>query len=525
MNAAALLYVSPPNITAMHVDSTFTVQVKVSGMDSFDGWDISVISDPTVINATSLVITGNIFAANTTGHVLEYAHCVNTNTASGCRQTDGPGVVESAVRDIGLPTGSPSSGLLFSITYQVVGTGPYSPISMPLGTDQITSGSFSVNHTDGPSSYGIQLLPDFTVASKYPLVTVFPGYSNTSQITLTSVQGFTGIVNLTAPSPSNNITTVLDPTQVTVPPNGQADVILNITAFSDATPSVYPSFKLTGVSGKFSRSTDIIITVQAKRDFVIDANPGELFTHSESSNSTTVIVKSENGFSGTVNLVVDHPPGAKASLSRSSLTIPRDGQVHAILNITTQSSTVRFRDFFNVTGTFGSTSTSLSLSHTLQVVAEPPPPDFGLSTNPQSLSVAAGESKLLIIQITSLDYFAGTIHLLGTSKPSIAFSFNPNSFYLNIGQTVFATLTMISDPSTQPGDLLIMITALSGLTQHSINVTLTVISTRQSAPLPIFGLRLVVLFCLIAGVVALVAVIGVRAARKPSTNRRRTFEN
>ncbi len=524
VSAAGLLYVSPPSITAMRVGSTFTVQVKVSGMDSFDGWDISVVSGPTVINATSLVITGNILAANTTGTVKEIAHCINTNTANGCRQSDGPGVVESAVRDIGSSAIAPSSGRLFNITYQVVGTGPYSPISIPLGTDEVRNGSSSVKHTDRPCSYGAQVSPDFAVTSKYPLVTVFPGYSNNSQIMVTSLQGFTGIVNLTAGSPSDNITTVLNPTQVMIPPNGEVSTILNITASSVAAPSAYPSIKLIGVSGKLSHSTDISITVQARPDFVISANPDELFTHAEGSNSTTVIVKSENGFSGTVNLIVDHPTAAKASLSRSSLTIAKDGQADAILNITTQSSLVRFRDRFNVTGTFKGASTSLSLSYTVQVIAEPPPPDFGLSTNPVSASVLAGESKLLTIQMTSLDYFEGTNYLFGTSKSGVRFSFSPNSFYLNIRQTVFATLILITD-SAQLGDQFITITALSGLTRHSVNVTLTLTSTPQSAPLRILGLQPVVFFGLIAGLAALIAVIGVWAARKPSINQRPAFAN
>ena len=51
------------------------------------------------------------------------------------------------------------------------------------------------------------------------------------------------------------------------------------------------------------------------------------------------------------------------------------------LSFITQSSFIRFRDSFNVTGIDG------SISHTIDVIAEPPLPDFGITANPISATV------------------------------------------------------------------------------------------------------------------------------------------
>lgn len=492
-------------------------------MGNFSGWDVAIVSDPTIINATSLDISGNILRTNTTGIVFEPAHCVNTNTASGCNPSDGPGVVESAVADTKSVIG-PANGLLFTITYKVVGTS-YSLVSISNILDLVSNAGKTVIHTDSSGSYGTQVAPDFSVDSQYPQMTVFPGHSNTSQITVTSKIGFTGIVNFTAVSPSPNVTIVLTPNRVMVLANSQAHTTLNVTASVGTVPTSYPSFKLVGLSGTLSRSILITVKVEAEPDFSLGANPGELLTPAETPNSTTVTVKSENGFSGIVNLAVVHPPGTAASLSTFSLAIPRDGQATATLNITTQSSTVRFKDLFNVTVTYTSANTGPSLYGILTVIAEPPPPDFGVSTDSISASVTAGDSKVLTFKLASLDYFEGQIYLFASSRSGVSFSFNPNSSYVNIGQTVFATLTLVTDPSTTAGDHVVTITGVSGSTPHSVNVTLAVTSVPQSAPLRILGLPPVVYFGLVAGLIVVVAVVGLLMVRKPSSQRRTIFES
>ena len=113
----ATIYLNPQTIPIQGVGTSFTIQVKVENMGQFNGWDIQITSSvPPVINATSLSISGNIFAVNTTGgSPFEIVHCVN-GVGTGCTSADGQGVVHSAFGDTAFTSGN---GLLFTITYQV----------------------------------------------------------------------------------------------------------------------------------------------------------------------------------------------------------------------------------------------------------------------------------------------------------------------------------------------------------------------------------------------------------------------
>ncbi len=134
----AAVVATPGNVPVGPVGSTFTIQIKAQNLPQFNGWDIRVWADTNVINATSLSITGNDFSVNaSSGTPIEIVHCVN-GQGTGCTSTDvaaGKGWVHSAFGDgNGVVTGS---GLLFTISYQVVGNAGtsqiwfgYSPISI-----------------------------------------------------------------------------------------------------------------------------------------------------------------------------------------------------------------------------------------------------------------------------------------------------------------------------------------------------------------------------------------------------------
>jgi hypothetical protein len=128
------LYLTPEFTNATTIGSTFTLQIKVQAMDQFNGWDIQVASDPTVLNATSLSITGNTFDANATGgSAFEIIHCVN-GKGTGCISSDKAGIVHSAYANT-IPVSG--SGLLFTIVYQVIGSNPNSPLTIQ--NDQLSS--------------------------------------------------------------------------------------------------------------------------------------------------------------------------------------------------------------------------------------------------------------------------------------------------------------------------------------------------------------------------------------------------
>lgn len=153
--AAGSLYVNPAATVPLAVGSTFTVQVKVAGMDQFNAWEIQVVSDRSVISPTSISTAENIFVANTTGGIgFELRNCVNGGTGKGCCLSsclpiDGPGIADSAY---GSSKPASGSGLLFTVTFQVVGNG-FSPITIQNG-NLANGGSSFVAHSTINGAYG-----------------------------------------------------------------------------------------------------------------------------------------------------------------------------------------------------------------------------------------------------------------------------------------------------------------------------------------------------------------------------------
>lgn len=504
-----IVYVTPETIPILPVNSTFNISVKVANMAQFNNWDIEVATDPviTAIKLSDYQTTSNILTANTTGIPIEAAHCVN-NVGSGCGLTDGIGVVHSSFGDTQSVSGS---GLLFTITYNVTTSRPYSPFIIQEESFSISSNGLVAYYVlDG--AYG---QPDFTLSPNPPSVTVFESSSNTTRIVLDSVT-FAGGVNLTAISTNLGLKVSLNPTQVRLAPSGTASAILTVNADVNSA-ALYP-VRVTATSGQVSHSRLVDVHVPANSDFALGASPGELRTHAGNSNATTIIVKSENGFAGPVNLTLQAPPGTTASLNTTQVMIPLGGEANATLSFTAQSSFTRFRDSFNVTGSSG------SIIHTIDVIGEPPLPDFGVTANPLSATVQAGESKVLTIGLTSLDYYAGTIYLLGTAKSGVSFSFQSSTLYLNISQTVLVTLTVNTNSTTSPGDHSITLTGLDGsLTRHEANVTLTVLAAAPtpSRPKLVFGLQPTVYFGTIGALTILLVILGIRELRRPKERDRR----
>ena len=151
-SSSPLVIVTPGSVSVMSIGSTFTVQIQVKNMAPFVGWDIMVYADNFALNATSLSIAGNDFAVNaSSGTPFEIVHCVN-NRGTGCTSLDGPGIVHSTYANSATLSGS---GLLFTITYQVLGTYGYSPISLENTGISDPNSRTPVPHSTTDAIYGV----------------------------------------------------------------------------------------------------------------------------------------------------------------------------------------------------------------------------------------------------------------------------------------------------------------------------------------------------------------------------------
>lgn len=525
--AAGSLYISPTVITPQPINSNFTIQIKVASFDQFNAWAIQIVSDPTVINATKISTSGNIFQANTTGGIpFELVNCLNGGgkgcCLTSCSPPDGPGIADSAY---GYTKFVGGYGLLFNVTFKVVSNKLYSPISIE--NDQLSNGGSSgVVHTTTSGSYGTA--PDFSLSASPSSLNVAAGSSATSAITLTSLHHFSGLVNMTTTLSGKGMTATLSPNRTMLSDGGLAvsNLILKTQANASATSYTITLFANSSSLPPHSlpHFLELTVSVHSHPDFEVYATPALLLTHQASSNTTTITVASENNFTGTVDLAVVGP--TPASLDKNSLTILSGGNVTSILTISTQSSPLPFEDDFFVNATSG------LLTHTIEVIAQPPPGDISISANPATSTVFAGNTQVVSIGVSSQDYFVGTIYILGTSKSGLGFSFDPGSIFLNVSQTEFFKLKVTTDTSTTPGNHTIDLTVYGQLigkagqglqpTLHIMTVTFIVSSPPQAAAsTPTFlGLQEPIFYGIIGGLAIIFAIFGFLEARR--TNRPKT---
>jgi len=139
--------------------------------------------------------------------------------------------------------------------------------------------------------------PDFTAASNPTMITVAQGASGSAIVTLMSLNGFTGTVDLTATVSPSGPTVSFSSTSVALPANGSASSTLTVSTtsmgvYSSPVPNGAYTVTITETSGSASHSTTIPFSVGS-------AGSGPTTSGSSSSMPTY-----GSGFSGTALLGV-----------------------------------------------------------------------------------------------------------------------------------------------------------------------------------------------------------------------------
>jgi hypothetical protein len=487
-------------------------------MDPFIGWQIWVSSDPKVIDPTSLSIMGSVLAVNDSLTAFESVNCVNGGGKQCDVSTNGPGIVESSVVFIPgnpLPPG-PISGLLFTITYKVVGLGTYSAIHM---VNSIFADGTPNPVPSAPQDglYGIAPGQDFSLNASPLVLSMGQGFSTNVSLTISEIGGYSGIVNITATTPASGLSLSLNATSIALSPS-PTNVTLTVTT-GLKTNAISYIVTVTGNSGTLSHQKTLTVSVNPPSDFAIGATPSGLKVHATSSGSSIINLVADRGFSGTIHLKMDVPPvlGLVATLAAVDLNISYNNPASTVFSVRTPPSAVPFKYLINITA-----SSQSSTHGPVQIVVTSPSPDFSVQVGTSGYVVQAGQSRIFTLNTTSVDYFKGQIFLLASALSGIKSTFTRPSVHLDISNSSTSVLTIVTDAYLSPGNHDINVTAL-GTTflgapvNHSILITVIVI------PVPIartiLGLQPVAYF----GIVGLLwlGIIGaaVREIRKPKTKR------
>jgi uncharacterized membrane protein len=305
-----------------------------------------------------------------------------------------------------------------------------------------TSGTLSSTIT---LSLTVTIQPSFTLSASPATITLFPGTSSTTVITVTGKNGFTGGVSLTAPLPSG-ITASFTPNPAT------GTSVLTLTASSSMTPTS-TSFPVTGTSGSLTGTANVNIQMPS---FSLAASPNSVTMGQGASATTTVTVHDINNFAGNVNLSVSGlPSGVTASFT------PNPATGTSLLTLTSSSSASGFAQG-TIQGICANPATCGTLTATTPFYLTVSPPSFSLVSPAPAISIAQGGSGTSTITVRPLYGFTGDVSLAATQLPKgVTASFTPNP------TTGTSVLTLTASSTSENGSFSVLITGTSG------NVTAT----------------------------------------------------
>ncbi len=520
VHAAGTLYVDPPSTIILNPGDTFAVTLSITNVDPFNGWDIMLETNSSVIAAIAIATTGNVL-----GSITEFVNCLD-GIGTNCQPNfgDGPGIVHSAAASYGTPQAH-SSGYLFTVTYKVLNSkSDYSEINFQKAL--ISDGTtIPVPVTTMNGTYGSQVpQPDFTISASNSVVNVTQGNSANVLISLTGLNGIEDYVTLDSSSSISGVDLSLNPSSVIVT-DGQSSTSMLTVNTTMSTPATLYTITVTGTpTSSRSHSVRVDVNVQRPGYFILDARPSLLVLHAHDSGTSNIIVASEQGFSGTIQLsVATRVPGLAVSLGSSALTLAPGTNATTTLTVETPPSNITFTYMITLNATQG------GVLRSLQMWVSPPSSDIGFTLSASTLSLKAGASSTLSLTIASKDYFKGIVYMLAASPSGTRLSFAPSRVYFSYTNSTLqgqSTLTVSIDPAAPPGNNYIILTAIGGSISRSTNMTLTVqpASTTPSTsnlaiPKTILGLQPPVYFGVLAALGIVLAIAALRELRKPKKRR------
>src|SRR5882762_9629085 len=305
--------------------------------------------------------------------------------------------------------------------------------------------------------------PDFSTSASPSSQTVVAGSSTPYTVNVGALNGFSGMVNLTASGLPSGANASFNPASVT----GSGSSTMTVTTSTSTLAGTY-TITITGTSGSVTHSTTVGLTVNAaaQPNFSLSASPSSVTIVQGTSGASTVTISPTNGFNSSVSLSTSVlPNGVTGSFNPGSTTSTSTLTLTASSTATTGSVTV------TITGTSGSLSHTTTVSLTVNAAAQP---NYSLSASPSSVTITQGTSGASTITVTPQNGFTGSVSLATSVLPSgVTASFNPSS------TTSTSMLTLTASSSATTGSVTVTITGTSGGLTHTTTVSLTVNAAAQ----------------------------------------------
>ena len=467
------------------IGSQFTVSVFLQDSDPIGGFEVFVKTINTILSPASIDLSGSLISQPNFTTL-----CVNGVAVQGScsNAANGLGVAEVSTIDASGNNvcSAPCTGLLFSITYNIVGTGT-PDISYPsnAGCASSVSGSDtcalifdnggnvdSENVQRGHFSNGVG---DFSISAPPYTLSIFAGHSSTVTVTVTSTTGFSGLISLSVvvtPVVSEGATASLSPATISLA-SGETNTSTVTVNTTSTTPTGTYTLEIvaTGTRNGSTITHNTYVTVEV---IIFPAN----FDYSLSNNGPVTIV---HGGSGTITITSTLTARTAQPVTLSCVTplstgitcgsfsvnpvTPTGSGAISNLAISVASSVVPGSYTLQVTGTPAGTTVSAATTTVSVTVVTLTGPDFTMTASPTSVTVSVGVAGTSTITVGPLNGFTGDVSL---TSDNASCSLTPATVSGGSGTST------LSCAFSTTGSFVVTVTGTSGSLVHTATVDFTV---------------------------------------------------
>ena len=361
---------------------------------------------------------------------------------------------------VSLTTSTPTG--LTAVLSQNTITGSGSVLVNVTASSGIAAGTFAINVTgvSSPLSHvihvNVTVLPsDFRMTAAPSALTARPLENATSTLTISSLNGFVGTVNLSVQSPAAvifSLNQTFTAMPVTLSSGSSAVVVLTLNATSTGSFHI----NVTGVSGSLTHTLSLDFT-SSINDFAVSANPTTILVNAGTTQTSTITVASTGSFSQSVALSVSENPssGLSCSVNPTSVTPPAGASATSTLSCSGSGGVY----VVTVSGTSsGFSAKTVDVTFTVQ--------DFSLTVNPTSVQVNLPARGNSTVTISALGGFGGVVQLSANYTSTIC--------QLSPASVTGAGGSALSCKFTLSGSYHVMVTGTSGSLSHNAIVTIRV---------------------------------------------------
>lgn len=268
--ASATACPAPPVTVTGPVGSQLFVPVLVQGSDVFNGFDITLKTNHTILVPAGISLTGSLLTGGSV--VLE---CVGTalKTGPGCSSTDVSDTLHLVLTGP-LLANTPVNGLLFTAIFNIT-SNVNAVVSYQTGCTQssvsgtstcvlFSSGSLGIPlETVQSATYTATPSPTFTITSFLGFLFVTKGTDGNTTISVTSLNGFTGNVALSVAvnSTAKHLPTFsINPSTIAIAAGGSNTALFLVSTRNNADRQAY-NVTITAAGGAVSESLKITVNV------------------------------------------------------------------------------------------------------------------------------------------------------------------------------------------------------------------------------------------------------------------------